>query len=90
MSKFFPNFKISINVSDITTPYVFFIKDPFDFQPEEANFHRMILQAEEQRSVRNKERSQSKLISFSNKLVPILLLGLGLTKMVIGIKVVSK
>ena len=31
------------------TPYVFFIEEPFDFQPEEANFHRMILQAEEQR-----------------------------------------
>ena len=66
MTNFFPDFKISTNVSDTTTPYVFFIKDPFDFQPEEANFHRMILQAEEQRFVRNKEKSQSKLISFSN------------------------
>ena len=52
MTKLFSNFKISTNLSDITTPYVFFIKDPFDFQPEEANFHRMILQAEEQRFVR--------------------------------------
>ena len=49
IAELFPNFKISNNVSDITTPYVFFIKDPFDFQPEQANFHRMILQAEEQR-----------------------------------------
>ena len=53
MAELFPNFKISTNISDVTTPYVFFIKDVFDFQPEEANFHRMILQAEEQRKVEN-------------------------------------
>ena len=52
IAELFPNFKISNNISEITTPYVFFIKDPFDFQPEEANFHRMILQAEEQRFVK--------------------------------------
>ena len=49
MAEFFPNLKISSNISDVTTPYIFFIKDIFDFQPEEAYFHRMILQAEEQR-----------------------------------------
>ena len=94
MAELFPNFKISSNISDVTTPYIFFIKDVFDFQPEEANFHRMIFQAEEQRLVENEKELLRKIFFniqrkyFLNFKVPILLLVLGLTKMVIGIKVV--
>ena len=48
-SELFQEFSIHSKISEVQTPYVFFIEEPFDFQPEEANFHRMILQAEEQR-----------------------------------------
>ena len=76
IAELFPNFKISNNISEITTPYVFFIKDPFDFQPEEANFHRMILQAEQQRFVKNEYLEQKKKLVLNFK-VPILSLVLG-------------
>ena len=46
----FAEVETQAEISEVRTPYVFFIAEPFDFQPEEANFHRMILQAEEQSS----------------------------------------
>ena len=44
----FQNFTVTSEVDNVTTPYVFFISDPFDYQWKEAYFHRMILQAEKQ------------------------------------------